>query len=814
MTKIFKNMAPYWYMIVAIVLLLIVQAFGDLSLPQYTSDIIDVGIQNKGVEHILPVKMTEDEYEISQLYMTSKEKKIWKDTYEKKGEYYICKAEDEEKLDQLDDTFLTVIFLNHNMSNVKESQFKKMIKNSIASNPAMAPMKDKIDDMSVDEIGKMLNMEFKSFQEEDDNGKKVTYVDVRPMLYQMKQTGMMSAKDIQKSREEIEKKMNDIGESTLFSTGVAYATKCDKAAGVDIDKIQTDYLWKEGGRMLGIAFMILVAAVGVGFLASKVGASVGRDLRGKIYKKVMGFSNAEMNRFSTASLITRSTNDIQQIQMVTAVMLRLLLYAPIIGIGGIIKVYQTGAGMEWIIALAVVVILGFVMLLVSMAMPKFRIMQTLVDGLNLVSREILTGLSVIRAFGREKTEEERFDEANKKLTGTQLFTNRIMTFMMPGMMFIMYSVTILIIWVSAQKIDAGTLQVGAMTAFITYAMQIVMAFLMMTAMSIMVPRAGVAADRIDEVLKTEASVQNVKKPETLKEHKGVLEFSHVDFKYPGAEHNVLSDIDFKVEPGKTTAIIGSTGCGKSTLVNLIPRFYDVTGGQITLDGKDIRRISMEELREEIGFVPQKGVLFSGTIASNLRFGKADATDEDIKEAAEIAQATEFIETKKEKYDSPIAQGGSNVSGGQKQRLAIARAIAKKAKVLVFDDSFSALDMKTDAALRKELNEKVQDASIVIVAQRVSTILHADQILVLDDGKIVGKGTHEELLKNCEVYLQIAKSQLSEKELGLEKLGLAEEKAEKETNKKEILSTKIDEKENNKLKKKSDDRKLKHKKGGK
>lgn len=783
MTKIFKNMAPYWYMIVAIVLLLIVQAFGDLSLPQYTSDIIDVGIQNKGVEHILPVKMMEDEYEISQLYMTSKEKKVWKDTYEKKGEYYICKVEDEEKLDQLDDTFLTAIFLNHNMSNVKESQFKKMIKNSIASNPAMAPMKDKIDDMSVDEIGKMLNMEFKSFQEEDDNGKKVTYVDVRPMLYQMKQTGMMSAKDIQKSREEIEKKMNDIGESTLFSTGVAYATKCDKAAGVDIDKIQTDYLWKEGGRMLGIAFMILVAAIGVGFLASKVGASIGRDLRGKIYKKVMGFSNAEMNRFSTASLITRSTNDIQQIQMVTAVMLRLLLYAPIIGIGGIIKVYQTGAGMEWIIALAVVVILGFVMLLVSMAMPKFKIMQTLVDGLNLVSREILTGLSVIRAFGREKTEEERFDEANKKLTGTQLFTNRIMTFMMPGMMFIMYSVTILITWVSAQKIDAGTLQVGAMTAFITYAMQIVMAFLMMTAMSIMVPRAGVAADRIDEVLKTEASVQDVKKPETLKEHKGVLEFSHVDFKYPGAEYNVLSDIDFKVEPGKTTAIIGSTGCGKSTLVNLIPRFYDVTGGQITLDGKDIRRISMEELREEIGFVPQKGVLFSGTIASNLRFGKADATDEDIKEAAEIAQATEFIETKKEKYDSPIAQGGSNVSGGQKQRLAIARAIAKKAKVLVFDDSFSALDMKTDAALRKELNEKVQDASIVIVAQRVSTILHADQILVLDDGKIVGKGTHEELLKNCEVYLQIAKSQLSEKELGLEKLGLVKEKAEKETNKK-------------------------------
>ena len=470
--------------------------------------------------------------------------------------------------------------------------------------------------------------------------------------------------------------------------------------------------------------------------------------------------------------------------------------------------------MGWVIGLAVLVIMGFVSVLMAVTLPKFKLMQKLVDGLNLVSREILTGISVIRAFGREKTEEERFDEANTKLTKTMLFTNRVMTLMMPCMMFIMYGLTVLIVWVGAHKIDEGVLQVGAMTAFITYAMQIVMAFLMLTMMSIMLPRAGVAANRIDEVLKTKSTITDAKEPESLTAHNGKLTFSHVNFRYPGAEENVLCDIDFTAEPGKTTAIIGSTGCGKSTLVNLIPRFYDVTGGQITLDGKDIRRISMEELREEIGFVPQKGVLFSGTIASNLRFGKADATDEDIKEAAEIAQATEFIETKKEKYDSPIAQGGSNVSGGQKQRLAIARAIAKKAKVLVFDDSFSALDMKTDAALRKELNEKVQDASIVIVAQRVSTILHADQILVLDDGKIVGKGTHEELLKNCEVYLQIAKSQLSEKELGLEKLGLAEEKAEKETNKKEILSTKIDEKENNKLKEKSDDKKLKHKKGGK
>ena len=777
MGKIFKNMLPYWKWILVIVAFLAMQAFCDLSLPQYTSDIIDVGIMSSGVEHILPEEMTQEDFVSAQLFMTSREKKTFAACYKepKKDGNYVRNCE-EDTLDDMDESLLEPIVMVYQMSQMKESD---------------------IDEKAF--TGKM--------------GTDGTQVDMKQLM-QALATGQVPDQQILEMRKQVSGQIDAIGSSTLKSMGVTYAISCDKNAGVDVDAIQKHYLWTTGAKMLGFALLMVMAAVVVGYCASRVGASIGRDLRDKTFRNVVQYSNAEMDHFSTASLITRSTNDVQQIQMVTAVFLRMILYAPIIGIGGVIKVAQTHAGMEWVIALAVLVILGFVMLLTSLAMPKFKIMQNLVDRLNLVSREILTGLNVIRAFGREKREEERFDEANRNLTKTQLFTNRVMTFMMPGMMFIMYSVTILITWVSAQKIDAGTLQVGAMTAFITYAMQIVMAFLMMTAMSIMVPRAGVAADRIDEVLKTEASVQNVKKPETLKEHKGVLEFSHVDFKYPGAEHNVLSDIDFKVEPGKTTAIIGSTGCGKSTLVNLIPRFYDVTGGQITLDGKDIRRISMEELREEIGFVPQKGVLFSGTIASNLRFGKADATDEDIKEAAEIAQATEFIETKKEKYDSPIAQGGSNVSGGQKQRLAIARAIAKKAKVLVFDDSFSALDMKTDAALRKELNEKVQDASIVIVAQRVSTILHADQILVLDDGKIVGKGTHEELLKNCEVYLQIAKSQLSEKELGLEKLGLAEEKAEKETNKKEILSTKIDEKENNKLKEKSDDKKLKHKKGGK
>ena len=487
----------------------------------------------------------------------------------------------------------------------------------------------------------------------------------------------------------------------------------------------------------------------------------------------VGFSNAEMDQFSTASLITRSTNDIQQIQMVSVMVLRMVAYAPILGIGGVLKVMKTGAGMEWIIVLAIIVILGYVMLLVSLAMPKFKLMQKLVDNINLVSREILTGLSVIRAFGREDKEEERFNGANKELTKTTLFTNRVMTFMMPGMMMIMNVLTVGIVWFGAHKIDAGTMQVGAMTAFITYAMMIVMSFLMLTMMSIMLPRAAVAAGRIDEVIQTESSIQDVKNPEQLEVHNGVVRFDHVNFRYPGAEEDVLHDIDFVAEPGKTTAIIGSTGCGKSTLVNLIPRLYDVTGGKITLDGKDIRNITMKDLRDEIGFVPQKGVLFSGTIASNLRFGKDDATDAEIEKAAAIAQATEFIEAKDDKYETAIAQGGTNVSGGQKQRLAIARAIAKDPKIFIFDDSFSALDLKTDAALRKALAENVKDSTVIIVAQRISTILHAEQILVLDDGKVVGKGTHEELLRSCEVYQEIAKSQLSEKELGLKESEVAD-----------------------------------------
>ena len=723
MGKIFKNMLPYWKWILVIVAFLVMQAFCDLSLPQYTSDIIDVGIMSSGVEHILPEEMTQEDFVSAQLFMTSREKKTFAACYkeQKKDGNYVRNCE-EDTLDDMDESLLEPIVMVYQMSQMKESD---------------------IDEKAI--TAKM--------------GTDGTQVDMKQLL-QALAAGQVPDQQILEMRKQVSGQIDAIGSSTLKSMGVTYAISCDKNA------IQKHYLWTTGAKMLGFALLMVMAAVVVGYCASRVGASIGRDLRDKTFRNVVQYSNAEMDHFSTASLITRSTNDVQQIQMVTAVFLRMILYAPIIGIGGVIKVAQTHAGMEWVIALAVLVILGFVMLLTSLAMPKFKIMQNLVDRLNLVSREILTGLNVIRAFGREKREEERFDEANRNLTKTQLFTNRVMTFMMPGMMMIMYCITLLIVWIAAKRIDGGYMQVGSMTAFITYTMMIVMAFLMLTMMSIMMPRAGVAAERIDEVVRTKSTITDPKEPAAMEQCEGVIAFHHVNFRYPGATEDVLSDIDFVAEPGKTTAIIGSTGCGKSTLVNLLPRFYDVTGGEITLDGTDIRKYTLQDLREHIGFVPQKGILFSGTIASNLRFGAEDASDEQIREAAEIAQATEFIDSKQDGYESAIAQGGSNVSGGQKQRLAIARAIAKNPKIYVFDDSFSALDMKTDAALRRALETKTEHTTVIIVAQRISTILHADQILVLDDGKIVGKGTHEELLHNCEVYEQIARSQLSAKELGL------------------------------------------------
>ena len=771
MSKIFKNMLPYWKAVIIIIALLFVQAWCDLSLPAYTSDIIDVGIQNNGVEHVVPEKMTADEFDTAQFIMTDKETNTWKDIYEKKDDLYELKDLSNKELDDIDEELTLPLIMNYQMRAMEVDTFKEMIAKQMGQDASA------FTDMSVEDIGAMMHVELKSFKQEkeDDDGNKVKVdcVDVRPIFANMLASGAMDKDQILSMRDTMEDTIDTMGSSLVKSMGIAYAVAADKDAGVNVDKIQKSYLLSAGLKMVGMALLMGLVTVLVGFFASRIGAGIGMNLRDGVFKRVVGFSNAEMDRFSTASLITRSTNDIQQIQMVSVMLLRMVAYAPVLGIGGVLKVMQTGAGMGWIIVLAILVILGYVMVLMSVTMPKFKLMQKLVDNINLVSREILTGLSVIRAFGREKKEEERFDGANKELTKTMLFTNRVMTFMMPGMMMIMNVLTVGIVWVGAHKIDAGTMQVGAMTAFITYAMMIVMSFLMLTMMSIMLPRAAVAAERIDEVIRTESSIQDPKNPEELTAHDGVVHFEHVNFRYPGAEEDVLHDIDFVAEPGKTTAIIGSTGCGKSTLVNLIPRLYDVTGGQITLDGKDIRNITMADLREEIGFVPQKGVLFSGTIASNLRFGKEDASDEQIKKAADIAQATEFIEAKDDKYDSSIAQGGSNVSGGQKQRLAIARAIAKDPKIFIFDDSFSALDLKTDAALRKALAENVKDSTVIIVAQRISTILHAEQILVLDEGRIVGKGTHEELLKNCNVYQEIAKSQLSASELGLNESEVAE-----------------------------------------
>ncbi len=764
MRKIFKNMVPYGRSVIVILALLLMQAACDLALPSYTSDIIDVGIQKSGVEHVVPQAVTAEEFAAAQTLMTEEETQLWQRIYEQDGDVYRLTEHDETRLAALDDALVLPLIMNYQMRAMEEASFKAYLASQNGMDAAQ------INAMSIEQIGQMMGVSLTPFKQtkEDDDGNAYTTVcvDVRPVFAQRKQAGTMDDDAILSMRESMQKTIDAMGSSMVRSMGVAYAVDCDKAAGLDVDAMQTAYLWTAGLKMVGLALIMGLATVLVSFFASRVGAGIGRDLRDGVFKRVVGFSNAEMDQFSTASLITRSTNDIQQIQMVSAMLLRMVAYAPIMGIGGVIKAMQTGAGLGWVIALALLVILGYVMVLMSVSMPKFKLMQKLVDRLNLVSREILTGLSVIRAFKREDKEEERFDEANRALTKTMLFTNRVMTFMMPGMMLIMNVLTVAIVWFGAHQIDAGTMQVGAMTAFITYAMMIVMSFLMLTMMSIMLPRAAVAAERIDEVLQTASSIRNPEQPETLAAHNGVLRFNHVSFRYPNAEEDVLHDIDFTATPGTTTAIIGSTGCGKSTLVNLIPRLYDVTAGSIEIDGKDIRKLSMEELRSEIGFVPQKGVLFSGTIASNLRFGNDEATDEEIRRAAKIAQAADFIEEKEEKYDSPIAQGGSNVSGGQKQRLAIARAIAKNPKIFIFDDSFSALDMKTDAALRKALHENVKDSTIILVAQRISTILHAEQILVLDDGRIVGRGTHAELLAGCEVYQQIAKSQLSAKELGL------------------------------------------------
>lgn len=779
MKYIFSNLKKYWKSVLLLALLLIVQGYCEMSMPQYTQNIIDTGIQNKGIEHIMPTEITAEEYSQAEFFMRDSQKNEWENAYKAKGDNYVLKDLSSKKLDRLDDDLLNPIVMTYQMGHMMEADFRTMMKNQLKSQmeaaeqaqsqaaAAKAQMEaalEKIDSMSASEIAKAYKMNVKVFTAKDEDGKKATYVDVRPALEQMIQSGQIDTSQINKMRKLINKTVKKIGSQTMRAMGIRYASSAEEAAGVNVDKVQKNYLWASGGRMMLMALLMAMVAVAVSFVASRVGAGVGRDLRLKVFNNVIGYSNAEMDKFQTSSLITRATNDVQQVQMVTTMFLRMVLYAPVLAVWGVIRVYQSHANMSWVIALGIAVIVGIILTLVVVAMPKFKIMQKLVDRLNLVSREILTGLMVVRAFGREKEEEKRFDEANQDLKRTQLFTNRVMTFMMPAMMFVMTGLSILITWVASHRVNEGTLQVGAMTSFITYSMIIISAFMILTAMSIILPRAGVAAERIQEVINTKPSIESPADEKTPERKTGVISFHNVSFRYPGAEMDALKDITFTAEPGKTIAIIGSTGSGKSTLVNLIPRFYDVTGGSITVDGVDIRDRNLQDLRAEIGFVPQKGTLFSGTIASNIRFGCQDATDEEVERAARIAQAEDFIEEKEDRYDSYISQGGSNVSGGQKQRLSIARAIAKNPKILVFDDSFSALDMKTDARLREELAKQEKDAAKIIVAQRVSTILNAAQILVLDEGQVVGLGRHEELLDTCEVYRQIAASQLSEKEL--------------------------------------------------
>ena len=714
MRKLFKHLRPYAATIVFILGILIVQAYCDLSLPTYTSDIVNVGIQQGGISEKIPDAVSEEDMNKLLLFVDEDKKGTITDAYEKK----------ENDADYDYDGVVYVL-----KDSVKENEDETEAVFEVLGKPMLLTT---------------------GFEAESDMTEQME------MLPKEQRADMIA---------QITEKMDEMPETMLEQAATTFIRNAYGSLGMDTEKIQNRYILVTGAKMIGLAFLGMMASVLVGLFASRVAARTGRDLRGKVFKKVVGFSNAEFDKFSTASLITRSTNDIQQIQMLVVMLLRMVLYAPIMAAGGLFKVFHTNVDMLWIIALAVGLILLLVMVLFMVVMPKFKVLQNLVDRLNLVMREILTGLPVIRAFSTEKHEEERFDKANRDLTRTNLFVNRAMTFMMPLMMLIMNGITVLIVWSGAYSVNDGRMQVGDMMAFIQYAMQIIMSFLMICMVSIMLPRAAVAADRVDEVLTSETVIKDPERPKMIPETgRGEVRFDHVSFRYPGAEEDVLHDIDFTAKPGQTTAIIGSTGCGKSTLVNLIPRFYDVTEGRITIDGEDIREITQHDLREKLGYVPQKGVLFSGTIASNIMYGNREGSEEEMVEAAQIAQATEFIEEKRKQYDSPIAQGGSNVSGGQKQRLSIARAVAKKPDVFIFDDSFSALDYKTDVALRAALKNKTQDSTVIIVAQRISTILHAEQIIVLDDGKVAGIGTHKELLKSCDAYYQIASSQLSEAEL--------------------------------------------------
>ena len=757
MKNLFKYAASYWKAMIAIVLILVVQAYCDLSLPAYTSDIVNVGIQQGGIEDEVPRQIATEEMEKLLLFVSEDDQQTVMDAYTEdntsyKKEAYVLKdsvAEEENTMENLKDILQIPMMMTSGIESGSDTTKRMEDKLKEQMSQGMAQSMPQGADQTMPEG--MPQGESQAVSLDD-----MSMFDLLKMLPAEQRATMV---------EKIEEQMSEMPDTILDQASVSFCRSAYKDLGMNMDQTQIHYLLKTGGQMAALALLGMAASIMVAFLASRVGASAGRDLRSGVFHKVVGFSNNEFNHFSTASLITRSTNDIQQIQMLIVMLLRMVLYAPILAIGGVLQVMKTNVSMSWIIGLAVIIIAFVVLLLFLVVMPKFKVLQNLVDKLNLVTREILTGLPVIRAFSTEKHEEERFDDANRTLTKTNLFVNRAMTFMMPVMMLVMNGVSVLIVWTGAHGISDGQMQVGDMMAFIQYTMQIIMGFLMLCMISIMLPRAAVAADRVEEVLKSETMIHDPKQEKHFPEDgKGVLTFNHVSFRYPGADEDVLEDITFTAKPGETTAIIGSTGSGKSTLVNLIPRFYDVTSGDITLDGVDIREVKQHELREKLGYVPQKGVLFSGDIASNIMFGNSHGSDDEMIEAAEIAQATEFIDTKPEKYKSPISQGGSNVSGGQKQRLSIARAIAKHPQVFIFDDSFSALDYKTDVTLRRALAEKTSGSTVLIVAQRISTILHAEQIIVLDEGKVAGKGTHAELLKNCPVYREIAESQLSRKEL--------------------------------------------------
>lgn len=711
MLHIFGYLKRSWKSVVLIFMLLIFQASCDLTLPQFTSNLVDIGIQQNGIAHAAPAEMRDTTMEDLSLFLTDEEQALVSSSYQQSGDRWVRTPDDEKTLEQLDEAMSMPMVM---LDTIQSS--------------------DQID---------------------------------RDALYARLESGEITREHLLGAESQMESQLSGMGGSTITQKAILFTQKEYEALGYDLHKMQMNYLLTTGGKMLALSLGMVAAAILVGLIASRTAAELAMHLRESLFTRVVSFGNEEMTKFSTASLITRSTNDIQQVQMVIVMLLRIVLYAPILGVGGIFRVMRTETSMAWIIAVAVGAVMCLVAVLMGVALPRFKKMQTLIDNLNLVAREILTGLPVIRAFSREKHEEERFDGANIALTRTQLFTNRVMTFMMPCMMLIMNVVTVAIVWFGAHGVDLGNMQVGDMMAFITYTMQIIMSFLMISMISIMLPRAGVAADRINEVLTTEPRIRDKAKVEDdkLTDCRGEVVFDDVSFRYPDADADVLEHISFTAKPGQTTAIIGSTGAGKSSLLNLIPRFFDVSYGRITIDGIDIRNLSLHKLHEVLGYVPQKGVLFSGDIESNLKFGGADISDAQMEQAAEIAQATEFIESKPDRYQTPIAQGGTNVSGGQKQRLSIARAIAKNPKIYLFDDSFSALDYKTDAALRRALSERVHDATTIIVAQRISTILHAEQIIVLDEGKVAGIGTHEELMKTCTTYQEIARSQLSEKELG-------------------------------------------------